>query len=79
MIRTQISMTEQQAEGLRRLAALRNRSQAALLRDALDNLLDDDHQARLLQRARAALGAHRSGGSDTSEQHDAALEGAFGG
>ncbi len=66
-------MTEEQAEGLRRLAALRNRSQAALLRDALDDLLEDDRRARRVERATAAFGTFRSGHHDTSERHDDAL------
>ena len=77
MIRTQISMTEEQAEGLRRLAALRRRSQAALLRDALDDLLDQDQQARRVAKARDAVGAFRSGRPDGSERHDEALVDAF--
>ena len=77
MIRTQISMTKQQAEGLRRLAAIRRRSQAALLRDALDALLADDQRSRRLAAARAAIGAFRSGTSDTSARHDDALADAF--
>lgn len=77
MIRTQISMTEEQAEGLRRLSAVRNRSQAALLRDALDSLLEDDARARRGERARASFGAFRSGRTDTSERHDEALDEAF--
>ena len=77
MIRTQISMTEEQAEGLRRLAAVRSRSQAALLRDALDALLEDDRRSRRMERARGAFGAFRSGHHDTSERHDAALDEAF--
>jgi hypothetical protein len=77
MIRTQISMTDEQAKGLRRLAAIRRRSQAALLRDALDALLEDDQRSRRLAAARAAIGAFRSGTSDTSERHDEALAEAF--
>lgn len=80
MIRTQISMTEEQAEALRRLASLRKVSQAALLRDALDELLGNEAQLRRIERARAAIGAYRStaapdgpGGAD----HDALLDDAF--
>ena len=76
MIRTQISMTEEQAERLRRLSALRNRSQAALMREALDGLGSDDLDRRI-ERARGVLGAHSSGGSATSEHHDDALAEAF--
>jgi hypothetical protein len=79
VIRTQISMTAEQAEGLRRLAEIRRRSQAALLRDALDELLADDRRSRRIAAARAAFGAFRSGVSDTSVNHDEALEEAFSG
>lgn len=77
MIRTQISMTEAQAEGLRRLAAARRKSQAALLRDALDGLMDADERHRQITRARAVVGRYRSGPSNTSEEHDAVLGDAF--
>ena len=85
-------MTEQQAEGLRRLAALRQRSQAALLREALDDLLDDAELERRIQLARAAIGQHSSvqhssehsssgqhssGQQGIAEDHDAELERAF--
>jgi Ribbon-helix-helix protein, copG family len=78
MIRTQISMTSDQAEALRRLAALRRRSQAALLRDALDGLLGDEDRTRRIARARRAIGGFRSGRADTSREHDAVLDDAFG-
>lgn len=77
MIRTQISMTEEQAESLRRLAATRQRSQAALLREALDGLLGDEERARRVARARGVVGRFRSGRTDTSERHDDALDDAF--
>lgn len=77
MIRTQISMTEEQADALRRLAGVRRRSQAALLRDALDNLMHDDEMARRLARARRTFGAFRSGAGDTAEEHDRYLAASF--
>ena len=77
MIRTQISMTDEQADGLRRLAELRRRSQAALMRDALDALIADSDRSRRIARARVAAGAFHSGSGDTSVEHDAALVDAF--
>lgn len=77
MVRTQISMTEEQAEGLRRLAASRRRSQAALLRDALDELLAGSDRARRLDAAREVIGKYESEHEDTAEAHDAALDEAF--
>jgi hypothetical protein len=79
MVRTQISMTDAQAEGLRRLAALRARSQAALLRDALDELLTADERLRRVERARGVVGRFSSGRHDTADSHDAALDEAFAG
>ncbi len=70
-------MTEEQAAALRRLAAARERSQSALLRDALDALLGDDERARRVARAREVIGAFRSGSADTSERHDEVLDEAF--
>lgn len=78
MIRTQISMTEEQAEGLRRLAAVRNQSQAALLRDALDGMLSGQELELRAEAARSVVGRHGSGRADIAEDHDAALEAAFG-
>ncbi len=70
-------MTQEQADALRRLASLRRKSQAAVLRDALDSLIADDTRSRRITRARAAAGAFRSGVSSTSEFHDDALIDAF--
>ena len=70
-------MTEQQAEALRHLAALRDKSQAAVLRDALDAVVQADGRAVRIARARRAAGAYRSGSSSTSIKHDEALDEAF--
>ena len=80
MIRTQISMTEEQAEALKRLAAIRQVSQAALLRDALDGLLGNEARLRRIERVRAVIGAYHSSGeppSETAPGHDALLDDAF--
>ena len=82
MIRTQISMTEEQAEALRRLATIRQVSQAALLRDALDELLGNETRLRRIEQARAAIGAYRSSSGPGPEpgppvDHDTLLDDAF--
>ncbi len=77
MIRTQVSLSEKQAERLRVQAAARGVSQAALIRQALDAYLDDSRLSRRLQRARAAVGAFSSGFRSTAEGHDEALDEAF--
>lgn len=71
-------MTERQADGLRRLAALRERSQAALLREALDDLLATEQRLHRIALARRAIGAFSSGGAETARRHDEALDEAFG-
>lgn len=78
MVRTQISMTEQQAAGLAKLAAIRKRSQAALLRDALDILLSGNERCSRAEKARDAIGRQGSKHSDTAERHDDVLDGAYG-
>ena len=77
MIRTQISMTEEQQEALQRLAAARKVSQAAVLRDALDLLIDQDTRLRRLEQARQLIGKYRSEPSNTAVDHDDALDDAF--
>jgi len=80
MVRTQIQLTEEQAEALRRLAAETDRSMADLVRTAVDAWLSE--QPRLPRVARnhrvlAALGRFRSDRDDVAEQHDAFLDDAF--
>lgn len=77
MIRTQISMTEEQADALRRLAVARGISQAAVMRDLLDEVVERDIRSRRIESVRRMLGTARSGHSDTSVNHDAALEDAY--
>lgn len=73
MVRTQIQLTEEQAERLRDLAHERDTSMAALVREAVDRLLaGTPHLTRRerMDRALAAAGKYRSGCSDVSERHD---------
>jgi hypothetical protein len=73
-------MTEEQADALKRMSALRNVSQAALLRDALDELLGNDTRLRRIERARAACGAFRADGRPPTADpadHDTLLDDAF--
>lgn len=79
MVRTQISMTESQAAGLRRVAAERGMSQSAVLREALDLILSGSERERRLAHARWVVGRHRSAPGRTAERHDEALAEVFGG
>ena len=77
MVRTQIQLTEAQAAELRRRAAERRTSMAALIRAAVDKSLAEDDGAAVRQRALEAVGKFRSGRSDVSRDHDRYLAEAF--
>lgn len=70
-------MTESQAHRLRLLSSRSQRSQAALLRDALDSLLDVELRQRTIDRARLATGAFSSAPGSVAVDHDAELDAAF--
>lgn len=78
MVRTQIQLTEHQAAALKRLAAERDVSMAALIRDAVDRTLgeDDDLDVRR-RRALGVVGKFRSGRPDIGREHDRYLEEAY--
>jgi hypothetical protein len=57
----------------RREADRRGISLAALIRQALEEFMDDDNRRTRQQRALAAIGGFRSGTTDTSLDHDEAL------
>lgn len=77
MIRTQISLTQEQAERLRTISKERGVSMAALIREAVDAVVSRDDPAARRRRALAYGGAFSSGLSDVSENHDRYLEEAF--
>jgi Arc/MetJ-type ribon-helix-helix transcriptional regulator len=69
MQRTVIQLEEAHLRALRRLAAERGVSVAALIREAVDTLLARSAEAARWERALAAP-AYASGPSDVSEEHD---------
>jgi hypothetical protein len=82
MVRTQIQITEKQAEEVKRIARARRVSAAEIIREALDNLIRsgtgvsvaaEDRCARALN----AVGRFRSGKRDISRKHDKYLTEAF--
>jgi Arc/MetJ-type ribon-helix-helix transcriptional regulator len=73
MIRTQIQLTEQQAELLKATAARRGVSMAELIRQSIDQLLEktgEPSHRELREKAAAAAGRLRSAQSDISIRHD---------
>jgi hypothetical protein len=73
MVRTQIQLTEEQAEKLKTAAARRGISMAALIRQGIDAFLaqhSEPSTEEIYQRAARAAGAHHSGTRDTASRHD---------
>lgn len=79
MIRTQISLTEEQLHRLRRIAAERRVSMAAVIRDAVDRVAEEDETGRRAHwvRALSALGRYHGSGENVSEEHDRYLDEAY--
>lgn len=80
MIRTQIQLTDTQAEILRRRSKRENVSVAELVRQAIDVFTRAEPPScrELRERAIGAAGRFSSGVHDTSSRHDDALAEAFG-
>ena len=77
MIRTQIQLTEDQAEKLQRLAKERGISMASVIRKAVDETLAKELRPTEMERRQRALkvaGAFRSGINDLGTKHDEHLK-----
>ncbi len=80
MIRTQVQLTEEQAQTLKSLAAARKSSVSDLIRQSIDYLIrqsaavGEDERRR---RAIAAAGRFHSGRRDISIEHDQYLAKAY--
>jgi predicted transcriptional regulator len=73
MIRTQIQLSEDEAAAVKRLAAQRSVSMAAVIRDAVDQYVERESDLSLdarWERSLAAVGGFRSGGAHLSRTHD---------
>ncbi len=79
VIRTQIQLTEEQLDALRRLSAGRGVSIAALIREAVARALDDDGPERDWELALSVVGKYRDrdGATDVSTNVDEYAAGAF--
>jgi len=81
MIRTQIQLTEEQSEALKKLSVQRDVSMAELIRQGVDLYLRSCgaiSQEERRQRAIEAAGRFRSGQTDLSEKHDVYLAEIYG-
>ena len=72
VIRTQIQLTEEQMERLRRVAKARGVSIAAVIREAVDRSLEVDDRQRRWDLAMSVVGTFRDieGATDVSTRHD---------
>jgi hypothetical protein len=73
MIRTQIQLTEEQAEALKRLALVKKKSIAGIIREAVDLFLISAHEVSSQERISKALamaGRFTSDCGDLSVAHD---------
>jgi len=81
MVRTQIQLTEEQANALKKLALSRHLSIAELIRQAVDNILKSSTAIDMEERKKRAIdaaGRFSSGKSDIAREHDTYLTEAFG-
>jgi len=80
MVRTQVQLTEQQIEELRKLSVSSGRSVADLVRQGVDSLLQaksTPRPAHQVERALRVAGKFSSGSTDVSTHHDRYLAEAF--
>lgn len=81
MVRTQIQLTEAQARALKELAARQGVSMAALIRQGVERIIEDDEETRKekWRRALAVMGRFHDieGARDVSVNHDKYLAEAY--
>lgn len=74
MIRTQVSLTNEQMAALKREARKRGVSIAAIVRKAVDTELGASDRDERIRRALEVMGKYESGHTDISENHDLYLD-----
>ena len=80
MVRTQIQLTEEQYQRLKKVAGRKGVSVAEIIRRSVDNTLASESlpdMDEMRARARAVFGAFQDNQSDVSENHDRYLPEAF--
>lgn len=76
MVRTQIQLTEEQAEKLREIAMKNRESIASLIRSAIDQFLlsGKDDRSHLYVQASSVIGKYEADRDDISIEHDKYLD-----
>lgn len=80
MVRTQIQLTEDQAQKLKEMALSSNNSMASLIRQAIDRFLMTDRPNRAAQYRQALelAGKYKADRHDASVEHDQYLAEVYG-
>jgi len=73
MLRTTVYLNEEEALAIRRLSAVRKRSQAELIRDAIAKYVESS-KTELQHSLPPGIGAYKSGRSDVSQKADELLK-----
>ncbi len=82
MVRTQVQLTEEQAQRLKVIAAARGRSLSDLVREGVDRMLQDEaalSRRERMRRATGVFGQWASGTPDLATRHDEHFADASGG
>ena len=80
MVRTQIQLTEEQVNALKKLSLSRHLSISELIRQAVDNILKSSTAIDMEERKKRAIntaGRFSSGKRDIAREHDKYLADAF--
>lgn len=77
MVRTQIQLTENQMQVLRRMSAEHGRSVAELIRNSVDEMIEESERTSRTARFLSAVGRFNTGPNDVSENHDDYLADAY--
>ena len=78
MIRTQISLDEDQYAEVQRRARQHGLSMAGYVRRALESALADEERAARIENALGVIGMFRGTGENVSEDHDRYLDEVYG-
>jgi hypothetical protein len=76
MVRTQIQLTDEQAQAIKRIASAKGVSVAEVIRRAVEGVIKTSPKADMKERQKRALdivGKFKSGKRDVSKRHDAYL------
>lgn len=78
LLRTQIQLTEDQAQALKALSAQQGISMAELIRRAVERIIEESDDRERRRRALALLGKYHDSATDVASNHDRYLDEIYG-